>query len=213
MIDQPECVKVILFDYGGVLAEEGFREGLKDIARIEGLEPEPFFEAARAAVYESGYVVGQADEPAYWDLVRSRTGIQRSDESLRRRILDRFTLRPWMLEVVRTLRKAGFRVGILSDQTQWLEELDQRDSFFKEFDVVFNSYRLGIGKKDPQVFRIVAEKLGVEPHEILFVDDHLGNVSRARSVGFQVIHFAHEEAFLKEMELLALPALTGVKLP
>jgi hypothetical protein len=35
-------IQAVLFDYGGVLAEEGFREGLKNIARWHGLDPEAF---------------------------------------------------------------------------------------------------------------------------------------------------------------------------
>ncbi len=33
-------IKAVLFDFGGVLAEEGFREGLKSIGRKNGLDPE-----------------------------------------------------------------------------------------------------------------------------------------------------------------------------
>jgi putative hydrolase of the HAD superfamily len=197
-------IEVVLLDYGGVLAEEGFREGLKDIAQSEGLAPAEFFEIARAAVYDSGYVTGHADEHAYWALIRKLSGIDRSEKYLRDRILNRFELRPWMLEAVRRLRRDGFRVGILSDQTQWLDELNQRDDFFKEFDVVFNSYHMGIGKKDPAIFAQVAGALKVPPEKILFVDDHLGNVSRARSQGLIGIHYKSREQFVLDMHELGL---------
>ncbi len=193
-------VKVILFDFGGVLAEEGFREGLMAIARSNGLSPQVFFEMATAAVYESGYVVGTADEHSYWDLLRQRSGIGQSDADLRKEILERFILRPWMLEIVSGLRQSGYFVGILSDQTQWLDELDDRDHFFAEFNVVFNSYHLGRGKKDPQVFDEVAERLGVLPSEILFIDDNEGHIERAKSRGLRTILFRDKDSFLREME-------------
>lgn len=197
-------VKVILFDFGGVLAEEGFREGLMAIARSNGLSPQVFFEMATAAVYESGYVVGTADEHWSWDLLRQRSGIRQSDADLRKEILERFILRPWMLEIVSGLRQSGYFVGILSDQTQWLDELDDRDHFFAEFNVVFNSYHLGRGKKDPQVFDEVAEGLGVLPSVILFIDDNEGNIERAKSRGFGTILFRDKDSFLREMEGLGL---------
>ncbi len=193
-------VKVILFDFGGVIAEEGFREGLMAIALLNGLSPETFFKIASSTVYDSGYVVGKADESSYWSLIRERTGITQSDTELRREILRRFQLRPWMLEIVRELRKKGHVVGILSDQTQWLDELDCRDRFFSEFDVVFNSYHLGMGKKDPVVFVKVAEKLGVQPSEILFIDDNNGNIERARSVGLSTILYRDRVSFVNEIE-------------
>jgi putative hydrolase of the HAD superfamily len=193
-------VKVILFDYGGVLAEEGFREGLMAIARLNGLSPQDFFEMATSAVYELGYVVGSADEHSYWELMRKRAGIRQSDAELRKEILERFILRPWMLEIVRDFRRKGYFVGILSDQTQWLDELDDRDHFFAEFDAVFNSYHLKRGKKDPQVFDEVAERLGVRPSEILFIDDNEGHIERARSKGLQTILFRDKESFVREID-------------
>ncbi|MBM3303121.1 MAG: hypothetical protein FJY85_24645, partial [Deltaproteobacteria bacterium] len=63
-------IKAVLVDYGGVLAEEGFREGLKAIARANGLPEESFFDSATQAVYDSGYVTGHAAESAYWSLLR-----------------------------------------------------------------------------------------------------------------------------------------------
>ena len=50
----PCTVDVIWFDFGGVLAEEGFREGLRAIAEGNGLEPEAFIETGFDLVYEGG---------------------------------------------------------------------------------------------------------------------------------------------------------------
>ena len=53
-------LKGVLFDYGGVLAREGFRGGLYAIARKNGLDPETFFLLASDAIYETGYITGRA---------------------------------------------------------------------------------------------------------------------------------------------------------
>jgi putative hydrolase of the HAD superfamily len=193
-------IKGVLFDFGGVLSEEGFREGLMAIGQAAGLSPEAFFETAAAAVYDSEYVLGKAEESAYWAMVRERTGIEGSDNEFRREILERFRLRLWMLEIVRALRSRGYLVGILSDQSQWLDELDQRYDFFKEFHHVFNSYHLGKGKKDPSLFPEIAAKLGVKGSEILFVDDNEGNVERARTNGWNTILYRNREDFLEKMK-------------
>ena len=193
-------IKAALFDFGGVLAEEGFREGLMAIGQAAGLSPEAFFETAAAAVYDSEYVLGKADESAYWALVRERTGINGSDEEFRREILERFQLRPWMLEIVRELRDRGYLVGILSDQSQWLDELDGRHDFFREFHKIFNSYHLGKGKKDPGLFAEIAAKLGLKCSEILFIDDNEGNVERARIQGWNTILYRNREDFLEKMK-------------
>jgi len=197
-------LKGVLLDYGGVFAEEGFREGLKAIGRVSGLSPDQIFEIGATLVYELGYVVGASDEAAYWNLLRDATGIKGTDEELRREILDRFVLREWMVPIVRSLKKKGLKVAILSDQTQWLDELDARDGFFKEFDAIFNSFYLGKGKKDPEVFSEVAARLGMQPSELVFVDDNPGNVERARSKGLNVILFTDRESFLAQLRQLGL---------
>lgn len=205
MVDQSEhTIKAVLIDYGGVLADEGFREGLMAIARSNGLEPTAFFEHAADAVYESGYVTGNAEESDYWNAVRKRSGIGGSDEALREEILKRFILRPWMVEIVRMLRSRSLVVSILSDQTDWLDELNDRDDFFKEFDSVFNSYHVGKGKRDPSLFTDVADALDLPCAQILFIDDNEANVDRARTRGLVSVLFKDSETLLKDLTSLGL---------
>ena len=198
----PTSLRAVLFDFGGVLAEEGFREGLRAIARSQGLDPVAVHRAGMEAVYVSGYVLGRGTEADFWRMVRQRTGVHGEDAALTAEILSRFVVRPRMLAAVRALREKGYSVAILSDQTDWLERLDARDHFFADFDRVFNSYRLGTGKLYPEVFTEVVTRLGVRPEETLFVDDLAGNVERAAALGLRTLHGEDEEYLLAELERL-----------
>lgn len=195
-------LRAVIFDFGGVLAEEGFREGLAAIAGRQGLDPERLIRHGTDAVYDSGYVIGRGSEADFWALMRERTGISGDDAELSTEILMRFVIRPRMLAAVRRLRGMGIVTAVLSDQTDWLERLDARDRFFGEFDRVFNSYRLGKGKRDPSVFADAVALLGIAPHEALFVDDLPANVERARGEGVRGMLFTDEERFLTELERL-----------
>ena len=104
-----------------------------------------------------------------------------------------------MIDTVKRLKAFGVRVGILSDQTNWLDELDARDRFFREFDYVFNSYHMGKSKKDPSHFEDVARILNIENDKVLFIDDDPGNCERAKQAGLKVIHYADREQFLHEI--------------
>jgi putative hydrolase of the HAD superfamily len=195
-------IRAAIFDFGGVLAEEGFRRGLEAIAVRQGLEPGEFFAVASEAIYETGYIVGRATEADYWDFLRRKTGIAGADSDLTGEILPRFVLRPRMLAAVRALRANGFLTAILSDQTDWLERLDARDRFFPEFDRVFNSYRLGKGKRDAKIFDDAVRALGVTPPEALFVDDNPGHVERAASRGLRAVRFVDQDRFIAELATL-----------
>ena len=180
-------IRAVLFDFGGVLAEEGFRAGLHTIARLNGLDPESVHRKGIDVVYESGYVTGSAKETDFWKLMRSRFHFNEADTVLTDIILDRFTLRPEMIDLVRDLRGHGLTCAILSDQTDWLDRLDQRDDFYREFDRVYCSYRLGKSKREATLFDDVVADLGVRPAEAVFLDDDPGNAERARSRGLKAL--------------------------
>jgi FMN phosphatase YigB (HAD superfamily) len=192
-------IEAVLFDFGGVLSEEGFRNGLQAIANSNGLDEETFVRTANDVIHACGYVIGKVSESAYWEMLRGTTGIRGDDQYLRNEILSRFSLREWMLDTVKRLKALKVRVGILSDQTNWLDELDARDNFFHEFDCVFNSYHMGKSKKDPTHFEDVVRMLGTEAHEVLFIDDDAGNCERAKHAGLKVIHYMESEQFLEEI--------------
>lgn len=191
----PSPIRAVLFDFGGVIAEEGFQNGLRYLAETQQLDPEEVMDAGREAVHDSGYVTGTGTEADFWGLLRQRTGITGEDENLTREILDRFIIRPWMIEYVRRLHAAGFITAILSDQTDWLERLDKRFHFTDDFDQVFNSYRIGKSKRDPTLFDDVIQKLGIMPGEALFIDDDADHIKRARDRGLWAIQFKTRDDF------------------
>ncbi|NNJ96881.1 MAG: hydrolase, partial [Gammaproteobacteria bacterium] len=145
-------IKAVIFDYGGVLAEEGFSSGLQALAKEQKLAVDDMTVAGMRAVYDSGFVLGKGSEAEFWSLLRERTGLRGRDQDLKTRMLAGFVLRPYMLELVKKLRNLGYVTAILSDQTDWLDELDRRDHFFRFFDRIYNSYYLGKGKRDPSHF-------------------------------------------------------------
>ncbi len=195
-------IHLVFFDFGGVLADEGFHEGLQAIARKHGLDPVQFFETAVERIFATGYIVGQVDEAAWWDDLRTTTGVTGSDEALRQEILPRFTLRPRMMEVILTLKNVGLRLAVLSDQTNWLDELDAALRFSDPFERVFNSYHVGLHKRDPKCFQNALTETGVQAHNALFVDDARRNVALARQEGLFAIHYQGQAAFEEELCLL-----------
>jgi HAD superfamily hydrolase (TIGR01509 family) len=192
-------VKVILFDFGGVLAEEGFREGLLAIGEMNGLDPGAFMEKGFEIMHGSGYATGKVPEGKYWQELREQTGIKGSDKDLRREILTRFIIRPWMIDLVKRLKAQGVHLGILSDQTNWLEELNEQYDFFRYFDPVYNSYYEGKSKKDITFFRDVIDRLSVQPDRILFIDDNSGNIERAGRAGLKTILYKDRPGFMDEI--------------
>ncbi len=188
-----DSISAVLFDFGGVIADEGFRDGLLEIGARNGLDPQTFFLAVDRIIADSGYLTGIAGEAVFWEAVRRETGIAEPDRMMRETVLRRFVVRPQMLDLVDRVRQSGARAAMLSDQTNWLEEIDGMTGLFRHFDAVFNSYRTGKSKRDPSVFDDVCRALGVAPPSALFIDDNPGHVSRAGSRGLRTVLFTTVE--------------------
>jgi putative hydrolase of the HAD superfamily len=193
-------IQAVLFDYGGVLAEEGFSNTLEALAKEQCLPVENMTAEGMQAVYDSGFVLGRGSESDFWKQLRERTGLNGDDSSLRTRVFDGFVIRPWILELVAQLKAKGYVTGILSDQTDWLDRLDARDHFYKYFDRIYNSYYLGKGKRDPSHFSDVAADLGLDPSAVLFIDDSKNNVATAIAAGMQAIQYIDRESLLKVLK-------------
>jgi len=93
----------------------------------------------------------------------------------------RWSIDDEVVTLLRAVRSHGrAKLALFSNASTRLEEdLASRDLHL-EFDVVFNSARLGLAKPDPEAFRTVARQLGVPPEVCLFVDDTVVNVEGAR---------------------------------
>ena len=188
-------IDVVLFDFGGVIAEEGFIKGLKIIAKANGLDEKKFIQAAFDVNYSTGYILGKVSEEVFWNELKEKTGVKGDNADLKAEIFSGFMLRDWMIELVKKLKSENIIVGILSDQTDMIDRLDEQFDFYRWFDHVFNSFYLGKGKRDISLFDDVAHTLKTEANRVLFIDDDPGHVDRARQKGWKAIHYVDRESF------------------
>lgn len=196
-------IKVFLFDFGGVISEEGFREGLYAIARKNFLNPEEFYQKAKELIYSMGYVQGVASEESYFLELKKIFEIKDDISSLRKEILSRFEIRDAVIEWVIKLREEGFKTGILSDQTNWLYELNEKNAFFLYFDYVFNSYKLKKTKRDPSIFSDIVNSLNIKAEELVFIDDDVENIKRAKSFGIRTILYTGFDDFVVRLKFFS----------
>lgn len=65
---------------------------------------------------------------------------------------------------------------------------------------VLCSAEFGVGKPDPAIFLRSAERLGLLPAEILFIDDKATNAEAARRVGMDALHYAGPQALRASLQ-------------
>ena len=104
-----------------------------------------------------------------------------------------------MLDVVRTARSTGVRTGLLSNSWGLDYECDGWDALF---DAVVISGEVGLRKPDPAIYALAAQRLGLSPEQIVFVDDLRPNVRAAAAAGMVGVQHVDLETTVSELEIL-----------
>jgi len=78
---------------------------------------------------------------------------------------------------------------------------DQLKTFFHHF---IESAILGLRKPDPAIYKKACEIVGVEPSQVVFLDDIGANLKSAQDVGYKTIRveLGKPEKAIKELELV-----------
>ena len=83
-------------------------------------------------------------------------------------------------------------------------EEQARYGFEGLFDVMVYSHEVGVEKPDPAIYLLTQERLGVRPHEIVFLDDRASAVEGARAAGWQaVLHESTAGSIARIREIIA----------
>ena len=108
-----------------------------------------------------------------------------------------------MRDFVAGLRPA-YKTAILSNSADGARREEQRRYDFENLvDVIVYSHEVGIAKPDPAVFELTEQRLEVQPHEIVFIDDHEPHVEAARRRGwYAVLHTLTQQTIADVTALL-----------
>lgn len=105
-----------------------------------------------------------------------------------------------MVNAVMKVRSGGIRTGLLSNS--WGEGGYPTETFPMMFDAVVISGEVGMRKPEPEIYRLVASKLGLDASECVFVDDFASNVAGAEAVGMKGIHHTDPSATIEKIKEL-----------
>lgn len=112
------------------------------------------------------------------------------------------TLNEALAEYFAALRPR-YRTGILSNSFVGAREREQHAHGLGDIcDVIVYSHEEGVLKPDPQIYRIVCERLDIAPECALLLDDLEANVDGARAIGMNGIVFRSNEQAIAEVQAL-----------
>ncbi|MFA6354368.1 MAG: HAD family phosphatase [Candidatus Paceibacterota bacterium] len=199
-------IKAIGFDYSGVIA--GWPSSLfdKKICEILNITIEKFHET----YFKINYLINNKSlsKGDFFRELLDKLGKPEKYEDVMSflKSIPEHQVNQEVLNLVDELKKSGYKIGLLSNNT--IEAADQMRAYGldKHFDAFVVSGEIGFMKPDPQAFRVFFEKLGFLPSESIFIDDTAKNLLRAKEIGFHPILFTDCKNLVEELNKL------GVKL-
>jgi putative hydrolase of the HAD superfamily len=218
-------VRAVLFDYGHTLVdffrtEEALQEAYEQIrARIEAVAymevPEILDLIERVARGVDGLVaesykerrMEEVDPADLFAQALSGIGFDLPPDVIDHIVaLDHssfsnsITVQPDVLEVLRSLRDRGYRLGLVSNVSLrpdlMRRDLDRLGIGELLHGSVFSS-EIGVRKPDPRIFNEALTRIGAEPAQTVFVGDRLyDDIGGAQAAGMRAVQttqFRHEE--------------------
>ena len=194
-------IKAAIFDYGGVLMRT------IDPAPRRTLEQEYAIGDVDDLIFESPIwdeaQLGHITSGAFWDDMGRKLELGAEElESFQQRFWSGDRLDDHLVSFIRQLRRDGYRTALLSNWPASALGVLSEIGIADVFDVIVISGCEGVMKPNPAIYHLTLERLQVEPHQSVFIDDSSPNVQAARELGIHAVHFADPVATLAEVRQL-----------
>ena len=195
-------IKTVLLDADGVVqtASPGWRESVAALCPEPGSREEflaDVFAAERPTVTGNG-----SFQPVLAEVLARWGSSTTVEEALR--IWQLIEPQTSVLEQAQKLRGRGLRVCLATNQhPERAAFMSASLGYQKMFDALFYSCELGHAKPDGAYFRAVLRRLQQPGGEVLFVDDHPGNVEAAHAEGLHARTYDLQTGEQGMVELLA----------
>lgn len=196
-------IKAIIFDFGRVISSQKphslFQNYEADLGLAPGMINRIMF---RSQVWRDA-LIGRITAKEFWYAIGPELGLETCEkiEDFRRRYHADESINDGVLNLIRQLH-GQYKLAVLSNSPtgldEWLADWDMLDLF----DVVFCSGDEGRVKPDPAAFNTTLKRLGVLPHEAVFIDDTADHVDAAQELGIHSILFTTAEELALELNVL-----------
>jgi putative hydrolase of the HAD superfamily len=200
--DLLSVIQAVIFDWGGVLIENPTEGILRYCREALGIGTGCMLAAYRKLI--PYFQEGKISEEEFWKGVRRRTGAKGGmHASLWLEAFEHsYAEKKDVFAVAHELHGRGCRTGILSNTEKPARPIMERETY-RIFDPVVLSWEVGSSKPQGRIFEALIETMGLNPHEILLIDDMAANIAAAQDLGLQGLLFTNAETLRKDLaELL-----------
>lgn len=183
-------LSVVLWDIGGVLLSNGWEESFRRAAAARfGYDAEEY--ERRHAPLDAPYERGEITLDQYLDRVLFYEPRPFSRREYIEYMFGCTTAHPETIALAERVRGRGAVVtGCLNNEGREFNEFRiARFGLYRLFTTFFSSCYTGRRKPDAAAYQLVLDVLRRPPPEVVFIDDRPENLTPARALGMQTIHY------------------------
>ena len=208
-------IEAVIWDFGGVLTTSPF-EAFARFEAERGLPADIIRRTNAANHWENAWAKFERAEVDLetFDRLFAAESLALGAEVRGKEVLPLLSgdLRPEMVDAL-TRVKARFRTGCITNNlpANAIGSHSGRSLYVAEvmalFDHIIESAKIGLRKPDPRIYRMMVERLGVDPTRCVYLDDLGVNLKPARDMGMTTIKVVNAPQAIAELE-----AATGLTL-
>jgi len=194
-------IKAIGFDWSGVVFFHPTKHN-KMVPEFLNISKEKFSDS----YYQHNHLINtkDIDPKEFWTIVFTDLGYEsRVDEFLEAlNNLPKGKYNEEILPILDLLKSKGYKLGLFSNHTVAGAKEAREFGVDELFDVTLFSAEVGVMKSHPEAYLLLAEKLGVDISEMIYIDDTPHNLDKAHEIGFEPILYTDMPNFLQRLEEL-----------
>jgi putative hydrolase of the HAD superfamily len=199
-------IKAVVFDFGGVI--ELYEGGglLPAIAQSLGVPILDF----RAIYFQHNHLTN-VKNVTWEDMILKVVSVfnkeKDKENEIRKMVSEKASQRNINTELLSyfpKLKKLGLKTGIFSNANFTLRERLQELGLSDWADVLVISGEIGHQKPHKEAFQILFEKLGLNPEEVVFIDDTPRSLEKADEIGYIPILYKNNEQLKVDLKDLGI---------
>lgn len=196
-------IKAIIFDWGGVCCKEAEPFASTALQQALGLSPDGITEKVKDI--HRDYYSGKYSRDSFWRAILDHLHLKETAEinitALSDAYVHSYEVYQDVLDFIVQLRPT-YRIGLLSNLTPEMKgHIQENHNLSTYFDLEIYSCDPDVQTKkpDPKMFRVMLEKLNLEPEECVFIDDSPQNIKAAVDIGMKTLLFKDRNQFFNDI--------------
>ena len=196
--------ELVISDLGGVVVEFNADRLVHQVSQLLGRS----FDEVQGIVYDKElllpFELGRIDAQTYYAGLQAKLQLSWTYDRFVQAWNDIFTENADVTEIMSRLR-ARHRLVALSNTNAlhlaYIRASIPSLSFFEEW---IASCDVGLRKPDPQIYRLVLERCGVDARHAVYIDDRPDMVEGGRQAGLTAIRFEHSRQLEQDLRSIGL---------